>query len=929
MAGTLGTITGQVRIDVSQAVAAYAALRAANIATLLALRSASTVFIAAGAAMGAAGFAIGAGFLYAVKSAAEFERQLDFFGAVSNSTAAEMEAVRAKALQLGQQTIFSSKQVADAFVELGKAGVSAKQIIEGVGVAVTSLGAAGDIPLAQAANIITAAIQTFKLGAKDAVHVADLLAGAANASIVDIQDLGVSLKYVGGVAASISLPIEDVVDALSLLGKAGIRGSTAGTSLRQILVSLTGTSKKANGVLKDLGIITKDGANQFFTAQGKAKPLAEIFQVLQDHTEGLTEAQRLSAFKIIFNNRALAAANILSREGAKGFAAMNKEISKTTAADVAGKRLDNLSGDVERLQSALETLFINAGTPFQEFLRNIVQLLTRWATAFTQLSPSTQNAIFVTIAITGAILSLMAVLSTTIGLIFRFASNLLLLRGAIVVVLRVLTALRVGLIATWLAALGPIGLVIAAVLLLAAAFVIAWKKSETFRNIVKSVGETIVTAFWAVVNFFRGPFVSAMVTAWNAVQTAFTTAKNAIVAAWNSVVAFFITIATAIKNGVVNTFNAVVGFFAALPGRILSFVSALVTGVIAFFSTLPERIAFIIGFMIGRAIQLMIRWNNLMIGIVLTIVRSVVSFFQQLPGRLQAIWLAIVAAGVRFGISLKNTLVNAAKAAYNGVVNFFRLLPGRLLAIWNAVRSAAVSAWNSLKNAVVNAAKAVYNGIIAALRAIPGILRSYWTTTVNNARNSWNTLKNTVVGIAKSIPGAIKSALSGLAGIIKDVFWGAINAVSSLGGAAYDKAKSIGSSLWNGFKSGLGIHSPSFIEKAMFAIHDTMVDEIGFLGGMVRKAQLIAGDLPAVSRTVTGVEAARAASIAGTTGSTRPGTVEVPTSNGPVALDEETIAAIVEALSNVELPVYLDSKRVDAAMTSTAVAGGYTNRRDY
>jgi TP901 family phage tail tape measure protein len=927
LAGTLGTITGQVRIDVSQAIAAYAALRAANITTLLALRSASTAFLAAGAAMAGVGGLIVAGFVKGIKAAADFERQLDFFGAVSNSTAQEMEAVRAKALELGQATIFSSKQIAESFVELGKAGVSAKDIVNGVGEAVANLGAAGDIPLAKAATIITAAVQTFKLGAQDATHVADLLAGAANASIVDIDDLGVSLKYVGGVAASISIPIEDVIDALSLLGKAGIRGSTAGTSLRQILVSLTGTSKKAEGVLKSLGIITKDGANQFFDAQGKAKPLAEIFQILQDKTKGLTEAQRLAAFKTIFNNRALAAANILSREGAKGFAEMNKEISKTTAADVAAKRLDNLSGDVEKLQSALETLFIRAGSPFQNFLRGITQGITNLVNAFNALSPSTQDTIFKVTAISGALLLLAGTISTVIGLVLRLASQLRLLFAAIRLVLAVLAALRVAFITTWLAALGPVGLIIAAILLVIGVLVLLWFKCEAFRNIVKAVGAAIVAAFQAVVAFFTGPFASAMVSVWNAIVTAFNAAKNALITAWNAVVAFFVMIGNAIKNAFVTAFNAVVAFFAALPGRVLTFVIYLVTQVIAYFRQLPEAIAYTFGFILGLTIRIWGQIITFLTNIVLAIVRAVVSFFQQLPGRLAAIWSAIRSGAISAWNATKNAVVNAARSLASAVVGFLQSLPSRIQAMWNRVRSGAISAWNSTRAAVVSAAKALASGVVSAITSLPGRIKALFNSAKQAAVSAFNSLKSTVVGIAKSIPGAVASALGGLAGAIKGAFSAAINAVSGLGGAAYDKAKSIGSSLWKGFKDGLGIHSPSFIEKAMFAVHDTMVDEIGFLGKMVRKAQAIGGNLLPVQRTITGVQQARARSIEATSGTTA----------GPAGLGAEgtgqadvlaKLDEVIEALNNIDGNTYIDGKKVDSAMSATALAAGYWNTRD-
>lgn len=59
----------------------------------------------------------------------------------------------------------------------------------------------------------------------------------------------------------------------------------------------------------------------------------------------------------------------------------------------------------------------------------------------------------------------------------------------------------------------PIGLVIAAIVALAAIFVVAWKKSETFRDIVKGAMHGIVVAVQAVGD--------AATTAWHAIRDAF------------------------------------------------------------------------------------------------------------------------------------------------------------------------------------------------------------------------------------------------------------------------------------------------------------------------------------------------------------------------------------------------------------------------
>src|SRR5262249_34995263 len=155
--------------------------------------------------------------------------------------------------------------------------------------------------------------------------------------------------------------MEDTADAIAVLGNAGIKGSTAGTSLRQMLLSLAPTSKKAAEMMQELGLITKDGTNQFFDATGKLKSFAEITQILHDATAKLTPMQQEMAYKTIFQNRAMASAIVLSRDGADAINQMSTEVSKTTAIDVMNKRLDNLDGSMKRFKASVQTAFIEQG----------------------------------------------------------------------------------------------------------------------------------------------------------------------------------------------------------------------------------------------------------------------------------------------------------------------------------------------------------------------------------------------------------------------------------------------------------------------------------------------------------------------------------------------------------------------------------------
>jgi SLT domain-containing protein/phage-related protein len=61
----------------------------------------------------------------------------------------------------------------------------------------------------------------------------------------------------------------------------------------------------------------------------------------------------------------------------------------------------------------------------------------------------------------------------------------------------------------------PIGIVIGLLVLLGAAFVVLWKKSETFRSIVRGALNGVLSAAQAVGAWFSGPFADFFVRGWN------------------------------------------------------------------------------------------------------------------------------------------------------------------------------------------------------------------------------------------------------------------------------------------------------------------------------------------------------------------------------------------------------------------------------
>ena len=853
MPGVLGTVSGQIRMDVRQAVAAYAAVRAQNSKLMYALRGSSESFIRSGKAMVGAGAGLVYIFGKAVNSAAEFQRRMDFFGAVTNARKKDVRELSKFILDLATNSIFSANEIADGVIELGKAGIHTKDILGGIGKAMVNLGASADIPLADAGQIITSTLKTWNLQAGRATHVVNELQGAANATIADVTDIGVSLKYVGGIAATTGISLDDTINAISLLAQAGIRGSTAGTSLRQMLVSLGGATKPAHKELENLGIILKNGTNLFYDQRGNIKPLAQVYQILQNHTKKLNNEQRLAALRTIFNNRALAAASILTRAGAKGFDRMNKAVKSTTAADIAHKRLNNLSGDLKKLKSNLDVLFIRGGSPFQKQARKWVQSITDLVKAFGKLDPHTQKMIIQSIGMAGAILIAMGAFNLIIGTLLKFIGHMIQMGAAVKFVFKIIKILVFNLRAFWAFVVGPLAealgisvaallgwvLVIAAVV---AAVVILYKKWAPFRHLVDTVAKAIWNAIKAVARF-----AATVAKHVPGVWRAFT---NGVKNAWNAVKNFFTGLVRGAKNwlsaagrNIGNFVKGVINWFKQLPARVEHIITSFVMTVTKALTF--RNLGFVIGFVIGR----MIRW--FLIGVktvVLLVARGVVAvinWFRKMGPRVGHAIENLVVRAVILMQRLAKRIGNAAKNAVTAVVHWFQKLPGRVAAFVVRMVTRAVTLFNRARVALPRLAGQATNSVITWFRKLPGRVISFVQRMVSRAINLLQNLAHKAQKFGDDIYNGIVTGIQGLPGAVQGILGKVISAIKGVIQQGFNAVKDFASGLWHGFKAGLGINSPSFIEKAMWQITGVMEGETKKISKHTMRVQQLSKQLAA------------------------------------------------------------------------------------
>lgn len=338
-----------------------------------------------GAGLTTIGAVAAAGVGLAISKFAEFDAAMSDVQAATHESEANMTLLRDAAIEAGASTVFSATESANAIEELSKAGVSTADILGGGLAGALDLASAGNLGVAEAAEIAATAMTQFGRSGSEVPHIADLLAAGAGKAQGSVQDLAQALKQGGLVASQAGFSIEETTGTLSAFAAAGLLGSDAGTSLKSAILMLQNPSEKAAGVMKQYGV-------EVYNADGTMKSFSEIAGVLEGQLGGLTDQQRNSALATIFGSDAVRAANVLYANGADGIQEWTDNVNDAGyASETAATRLDNLKGDVEALGGALDTALIQTGSNANDALRFLAQGATGLVESYSNLSPVVQG----------------------------------------------------------------------------------------------------------------------------------------------------------------------------------------------------------------------------------------------------------------------------------------------------------------------------------------------------------------------------------------------------------------------------------------------------------------------------------------------------------------------------------------------------------
>lgn len=322
----------------------------------------------------------------------------------------EMQALRAQARQLGDNTAASADDAAGAQIIIARGGGDAAAI-QAVTPVTLDMALANRRTMEENAALLMGMRSAFQLSNDKVAHIGDVLSTVMNKTAADFDGLSDALTYAAPVAKNAGVSIEQAAAMVGALHDAKITGSMAGTGSRAVLSRLQAPTGKAFDAIKELGVRTAD-------SKGNTRPIFSILKEMQASFEknNLGSGQRAEYMKTIFGEEASSAAAVLMSAASTGkldqlTATLKASDGKT--AELVKVMQDNLGGDFKEFQSAYEAVGTDLFDQQESSLRKLVQTATGYVLKLDGWIQKNKSLATTLGLITAAGLGLVAVLGVT------------------------------------------------------------------------------------------------------------------------------------------------------------------------------------------------------------------------------------------------------------------------------------------------------------------------------------------------------------------------------------------------------------------------------------------------------------------------------------------------------------------------------------
>ncbi|WP_289780573.1 phage tail tape measure protein [Staphylococcus hyicus] len=784
--------------------------------------------------------AIGTG----IKASVEWEQALAGVAKTTNMSGSELNKMGNEITNMSNKMPFAATEIAGVAEAAGQLGVKKKDITSFTKT-MLNMGVATNLTAEEAATEFARFANAAKMPISDVDRLGSTVTALGNTTATteaEIVELG---QRLAGAGSQAGFSADQIMSISAAISSAGIEAEAGGTAMTQIFNKMTKAAANGGSELeafaKTSGMSAQEFAQTWESNPSKAlsafvKGLSQtkggakgvISALDQVGIKGVREADTIR--RMVNNHKLLDDALKTGAEGWK---------KNTALTDEARIRYETMGSKLKLLKNT----FINFMRTIGDALAPFVIKLSDALTGLFKHLQGTSDATKIAITVFGLMAAAIPPLLIGLGLLGSAITNIAgavtilngtkggaaffsLFNGGIKSVLpnigQMLT--KIPLLGSAFTILtGPIGIAIAAVVAIGTAFVVAYKKSETFRNIVHTVIDPVISGFkrlWAflksfwngITQIFNGntktgnnilekilpkqaakDFTQTLVMIRNAFNATMQFLKNISIVIgaflssfwkshgnqikgvflgikaviYQSMNAIYRNIINPILNGIRNAFKIAFGGLKDIVINSFSAIKSIVQGGLNIISGFVKVFK---GVLTG---DFRLMWNGIK-----QIFRGALKFLYGLlkltfgnmlivvKTTMKLIWNAIKTG---FGIA-KNVSISILKALLNAIKRIFNAILEFIKAVMSGIKNIIVRIWISIKNNTINIIRSLWTGVRRTWNSLYSGTRTIFSKLKNWLVNTWNSIRSNVTRIVSNLWAKIRRTWTNLWNGTRNIF---------------------------------------------------------------------------------------------------------------------------------------------------------------
>jgi TP901 family phage tail tape measure protein len=369
--------------------------------------------------------AAGAGLAVAVKQFSDYDSAVTAATAkfkdvdvTSDTFGRTLKEVGKVAREVAAVTEYNAVDTAGALDKMAMAGLTSVQSMKLL-MGTTNLATAAGTDLTTAVDIATDALGAFQMMSPDEDiltssldRLSDVMAKTTIMFNTDMAGMYEAIKKGAPTFASAGQQVEDFSALIGALASSGIKGSEAGTQLRNIMLALANPTGEAAGIMTKLGIVTKDAKGNFLN-------IIDIIGQFEQKTKAMGSAQKAAALSTLFGTRAVTGMNIMLAEGADRLRGYRTELVKANELDATKGVAEAMRGSIKNKLEVMKSALTELGFKFIDaFQTKGVALIERITGAIERFNP--QPAIDFAVTVGNVLAFTFKLLGGSIKLAWKF-----------------------------------------------------------------------------------------------------------------------------------------------------------------------------------------------------------------------------------------------------------------------------------------------------------------------------------------------------------------------------------------------------------------------------------------------------------------------------------------------------------------------------